>query len=47
MSSSWDVMDKEGGKGHLKGPPPPVPPHITEKSLQEVLSGALLNIATL
>lgn len=46
MSSSWDVMDKEGGKRHLKGPPP-VPPHITEKSLQEVLSGALLNIAIL
>lgn len=45
MSSSWDVMDKEGGKRHLKGPA--VTPHITEKSLQEVLSGALLNIATL
>lgn len=41
---SWTRKEE---KGIWKDPPPPVPPHITEKSLQEVLSGALLNIATL
>lgn len=40
---SWTRKEEKG----IWKDPPPMPPHITEKSLQEVLSGTLLNIATL